>query len=171
VGEHLEPFRDAQRRVIKIPGIESVAAAAILSEIGVDMTRFPPAGHLISWATLCPRNDESAGKRRSTRMRPGARWLKPLLVQCAWCATRARGTYLQAQYLRLRARRGQKKAVAAVAASMLTAIYHMLKNGTEYVDLGPNHFVKDRTPAANQLIRRLGRLGFDIPEVRDRMTA
>jgi transposase len=171
VGERLEPFRDAQRRVIKIPGIESVAAAAILSEIGVDMTRFPSAGHLISWATLCPRNDESAGKRRSTRVRPGAPWLKPLLVQCAWCATRARGTYLQAQYLRLRARRGQKKAVVAVAASMLTAIYHMLKNGTEYVDLGPNHFVKDRTRAANQLIRKLGRLGFDIPEVHDRMTA
>jgi transposase len=171
VGERLEPFRDAQRRVIKIPGIESVAAAAILSEIGVDMGRFPSAGHLISWATLCPRNDESAGKRRSTRVRPGAPWLKPLLVQCAWCATRARGTYLQAQYLRLRARRGQKKAVVAVAASMLTAIYHMLKNGTEYVDLGPNHFVKDRTRAANQLIRKLGRLGFDVPEVRDRMTA
>lgn len=171
VGERLETFRDAQRRLTKIPGIESVAAAAILSEIGGDMTRFPSAGHLVSWATLCPRNDESAGKRRSTRVRPGGTWLKPLLVQCAWSATRTRGSYLQAQYLRLRARRGAKKAVIAVAASMLTAIYHMLKNGTEYVDLSPQHFVKDRDRAANQLIRKLGRLGFEVKEVHDRMTA
>jgi transposase len=171
VGERLEPFREAQARVIKIPGIQEVAAAAILSEIGTDMTRFASAGHLISWATLCPRNDESAGKRRSTRVRRGATWLKPLLIQCAWAATRARGTYLQAQYLRLRARRGPKKAIVAVAASMLTAIYHMLKDGTEYVDLGPNHFVKDRTRAANQLIRKLDKLGFEVPEVRDRMAA
>jgi transposase len=171
VGERIEPFRDAQRRVTQIPGIESVAAAAVLSEIGVDMARFPSAGHLISWATLCPRNDESAGRRRSTRVRPGAPWLKPLLVQCAWAASRTRGTYLRAQYLRLKARRGPKKAAVAVAASILTAIYHMLKNGTEYVDLGPHHFMKDRTRTANQLIRKLDRLGFDVPEIRDRMTA
>jgi len=171
VGERIEPFRDAQRRVTQIPGIESVAAAAVLSEIGVDMARFPSAGHLISWATLCPRNDESAGRRRSTRVRPGAPWLKPLLVQCAWAASRTRGTYLRAQYLRLKARRGPKKAAVAVAASILTAIYHMLKNGTEYMDLGPHHFMKDRTRTANQLIRKLDRLGFDVPEIRDRMTA
>jgi len=171
VGERIEPFRDAQRRVTQIPGIESVAAAAVLSEIGVDMARFPSAGHLISWATLCPRNDESAGRRRSTRVRPGAPWLKPLLVQCAWAASRTRGTYLRALYLRLKARRGPKKAAVAVAASILTAIYHMLKNGTEYMDLGPHHFMKDRTRTANQLIRKLDRLGFDVPEIRDRMTA
>jgi transposase len=169
VGERLGPFREAQARVIKIPGIQTVAAAAILSEIGVDMTRFSTAGHLVSWATLCPRNDESAGKRRSTRVRPGAAWLKPLLVQCAWSATRARGTYLQAQYLRLRARRGPKKAIVAVAASMLTAIYHMLKNNTEYVDLGPHHFVKDRQRAANQLLRKLTRLGYEVSEIHDRV--
>lgn len=169
VGERLAPFREAQARVVKVPGIQTVAAAAILSEIGMDMTRFPTAGHLVSWATLCPRNDESAGKRRSTRVRPGASWLKPLLVQCAWSATRARGTYLQAQYLRLRARRGPKKAIVAVAASMLTAIYHMLKNGTEYVDLGPHHFVKDRQRTATQLVRKLTRLGYEVPEIHDRM--
>ena len=169
VGERLAPFREAQARVVKVPGIQTVAAAAILSEIGMDMTRFPTAGHLVSWATLCPRNDESAGKRRSTRVGPGASWLKPLLVQCAWSATRARGTYLQAQYLRLRARRGPKKAIVAVAASMLTAIYHMLKNGTEYVDLGPHHFVKDRQRAATQLVRKLTRLGYEVPEIHDRM--
>jgi transposase len=168
VGEHLKPFHDAQARLTQIPGISEVAAAAILSEIGPDMTRFPTAGHLISWATLCPRNDESAGKRRSTRVRPGAAWLKPLLIQCAWSATRAKGTYLQAQFVRLKARRGPKKAIVAVAASMLTAIYHMLKNSTDYIDLGPNHFTKDRVRAANQLLRRLDRLGFDVSAVRDR---
>jgi transposase len=171
VGERLEPFQGAQARVTQVPGIGEVAAAAILSEIGLDMTRFPTAGHLISWATLCPRNDESAGKRRSTRVRPGAAWLKPLLVQCAWSATRAKGTYLRAQFARLKARRGPKKAILAVAASMLTAIYHMLKNDTDYVDLGPDHFVKDRVRAANQLLRKLDRLGFDVPEVRDRRFA
>jgi transposase len=168
VGERLGPFREAQARVTQVPGIKEAAAAAILSEIGLDMTRFPTAGHLISWTTLCPRNDESAGKRRSTRVRRGAVWLKPLLVQCAWAATRAKGTYLQAQFLRLKARRGPKKAILAVASSMLTAIYHMLKNGTDYVDLGANHFVKDRTRAANQLLRKLNRLGFDVPQIHDR---
>lgn len=109
VGERMAPLHRAQSRVAKVPGIGGIAAAAILSEIGVDMTRFKTAGNLISWATLCPRNDESAGKRRSTRVRPGAAWLKPLLIQCAWSATRAKGTYLQAQFLRLKARRGPKK--------------------------------------------------------------
>lgn len=171
VGERLEPFRDAEARLIEIPGVGEVAAAAILSEIGVDMTRFASAGHLVSWATLCPRNDESAGKRRSTRVRPGAPWLKPLLIQCAWSATRAKGTYLQSQYLRLRSRRGPKKAIVAVAASMLTAIYHMLKKGTKYLDLGANHFVKDRVRAANQLLRKLSRLGYEVSQIRDRETA
>jgi transposase len=171
VGERLEPFREAESRVKEIPGIGEIAAAAILSEIGTNMTRFPSAGHLISWATLCPRNDESAGKRRSTRVRPGATWLKPLLIQCAWSATRAKGTYLQSQYLRIRARRGPKKAIVAVAASMLTAIYHMLKNGTKYLDLGPNHFVRDRVRAANQLVRKLSRLGYEVSEIRERAPA
>jgi transposase len=171
VGERLEPFQRAQARLTQVPGVGEVAAAAILSEIGLDMTRFPTAGHLISWATLCPRNDESAGKRRSTRVRPGGAWLKPLLVQCAWSATRAKATYLRAQFARLKARRGPKKAIIAVAASMLTAIYHMLKNDTDYIDLGSNHFVKDRTRAANQLLRKLDRLGFDVSEVRDRGAA
>jgi transposase len=168
IGERLEPYRRAQERLVQIPGIQQVAAAAILSEIGTDMTRFPTAGHLISWATLCPRNDESAGKRRSTRVRRGAVWLKPLLVQCAWGAVRTKGTYLQAQFFRIKARRGPKKAILAVAASMLTAIYHMLKNDTHYVDLGPNHFVKDRARVATQLLRKLDRLGYEVSLTQDR---
>ena len=109
----------------------------IVAEIGLDMGRFPSAGHLVSWAGLCPRNDESAGKRRSVRLRKGAPWLKTTLVQCAWAASRKRASYLRAQYQRLRGRRGPRKAACAVAASILTAAYHMLKDGTAYADLGP----------------------------------
>jgi hypothetical protein len=100
------------------------------------MSRFPAAGHLISWPGLCPRNDESAGKRRSTRLRKGAPWLKTTLVQCAWAATHKKRRYLQAHFQRLRHRRGPKKAICAVAASILTAAYHMLRDGTFYQDLG-----------------------------------
>ena len=127
------------------------------------MGRFPTQGHLISWAGLCPRNDESAGKRRSTRMRKGAPWLKTVLIQCAWAAARKKGSYLQAQFHRLRARRGAKKAIGAVAASMLTAAYHMLKDGTFYDDLGPDHFDRRAKQAkANGLLAKLKRLGYDI---------
>ncbi len=113
----------------------------ILTEIGLDMDRFPTAGHLISWAGLCPRNDESAGKRRSTRLRKGAPWLKTALSRrLGWRAQEEKCH--PGQFQRLRARRGAKKAVCAVAASMLTAIYHMLKTGTAYVDPGPDHVHK-----------------------------
>jgi transposase len=146
-----------------IPGVSSLSAEVIVSEIGIDMSRFPTEGDLISWAGLCPKNDESAGKRRSTRMKKGAPWLKTTLVQCAWAATRTKGTYLHAQYLRIRSRRGAKKAIGAVAASILTAAYHMLKNGTLYEDLGANHFDK-RAQGKHvlQLVNRLKNLGFAV---------
>ena len=133
----------------------------IVSEIGTDMTRFPTAGHLISWAGLCPRSDESAGKRRSTRLRKGAPWLKTTLVQCAWAAARKKASYLQAQFQRLRHRRGPKKAICAVAASILTAVYHMLGDGTLYQDLGADHF-RRASPEnqANRLVRQIAKLGF-----------
>jgi hypothetical protein len=119
----IAPFRTAVEQVRTVPGIKSLAAQTILSEIGIDMSRFSSSGHLISWACICPRSDESAGKRRSTRIRKGSPWLKTTLVQCAWAATRKKGSYLQAQYYRIRARRGPKKAIVAVAASILTAIF------------------------------------------------
>ena len=134
------PFCAAVDIVSSHPGINKLSAEAIVSEIGADMSRFATAGHLVSWAHLCPRNDESAGKRRSNRLRQGARWLKTTLVQCAHAAKNKRGSYYQAQYLRLCSRRGPQKAICAVAASMLTAIYHMLTNGTLYQDLGADHF-------------------------------
>ena len=159
----IEPFRTAVEQVSTVPGVKSLAAQTILSEIGIDMSRFPSSGHLISWACICPRSDESAGKRRSTRIRKGSPWLKSTLVQCAWAATRTKGSYLQAQFYRIRARRGPKKAILAVAASILTAVYHMLKDGTFYRDLGPNHFdPRTKERQKNRLVQRLAELGYAV---------
>jgi len=163
VDGHLEPFRAAIEMLSTIPGISSLSAEVLVSEIGIDMSRFPSPAQLISWAGLCPKNDQSAGKRRSKRMKKGAPWLKTTLIQCAWAATKKKGSYLQAQYLRLRSRRGAKQAIGAVAASILTAAYHMLKNGTLYQDLGANHF--DNRAKGKQVLRlvnRLQNLGFAV---------
>jgi transposase len=163
VGERLAPFRGAVAHLVTMPGLSDVSAAVVVSEIGFDMGRFKTSGHLISWAGLCPRNDESAGKRRSTKLRHGAPWLKTLLVQAAWSATRTKGTYLRALFLRLKSRRGPRKAIMAVAASMLTSAYWMLKRGVDYADLGPDHFLRtDRDRAAKKLTRKLDELGFDV---------
>ena len=161
VERDLDPFRDAVRLLRTIPGVGDLAARAIVAEIGTDMGRFPTAGHLLSWAGLCPRNDESAGKRRSNRLRKGAPWLKTALVQCAWAASRKKDGYLRAQFQRLRQRRGPKKAICAVAASMLAAIWHMLRDGTFWRDLGPDHFHR-RSPEqqAAHLARQFAKLGF-----------
>jgi transposase len=157
----LEPFRAAAELLTTIPGVGDLAAQTIVAEIGLDMSRFPTCGHLISWAGLCPRSDQSAGKRRSTRLRKGNRWLKTTLIQCAQAARKAKVTYLHAQFLRIRARRGVKKAVAAVAASILTAAYHMLGTGTVYRDLGPQHFDRRHKGAqAKRLLARLRDLGY-----------
>jgi transposase len=163
VDGNLEPFRVAIEMLTTIPGVSSLAAEVMVSEIGIDMSRFKTEGHLISWAGLCPKNDESAGKRRSNRMKKGAPWLKTTLIQCAWAASRTEGSYLQAQYLRIRSRRGPKKAIGAVAASILTAAHHMLKNGTLYQDLGSNHFDnRDKGKQALRLVHRLQSLGFAV---------
>lgn len=163
VDGNVEPFRTAVERLTSIPGVSQLSAEVIVAEIGIDMGRFATEGHLISWAGLCPRNDESAGKRRSSRMKKGAPWLKTTLIQCAWAATRTRQSYLQAQYLRIRSRRGPKKAVGAVAASILTAAYYILKNGTLYQDLGPNHFDnRSKGKQTLRLIHRLQNLGYNV---------
>jgi len=163
VSANVEPFRTAIEMLSTIPGISTLSAEVIVAEIGIDMSRFETAGHLISWAGLCPKNDESAGKRRSNRMKKGAPWLKTTLIQCAWAASRKKNSYLQAQYRRIRSRRGAKKAIGAVAASMLTAAYHMLKDGTLYQDLGAAHF-DNRAKGKHvlRLVNRLQNLGFDV---------
>jgi transposase len=158
---HLDQIDALDATIAKVD--REVAALQILSEIGTDMSRFATDGNLVSWACICPRSDESAGKRRSTRIRKGSRWLKTTLVQCAWAAVRMKHTYLHAQFHRIRARRGPKKAILAVAASILTAIYHMLKNGTMYQDLGPKHFdARAKERQKNRLIKRLADLGYAV---------
>jgi len=112
---------------------------------------------------MCPRSDESAGKRRSTRLRKGAPWLKTTLVQCAWAAIRTKDSYLRAQFHRIKARRGPMKAIIAVAASMLTSAYHLIRDGVDYKDLGNDYFDRiDKDRAAKRLVKRLENLGFQV---------
>jgi transposase len=166
VGKALASVHESARLLTTMPGISDVTAHVIVAEIGVDMTRFATDAHLRSWAGFCPRSDESAGKRRSNRVRKGAPWLKTTLVSAAWAAVRVKESYLQAQFHRLRARRGAKKAILAVASSMLTAAYHMLKNGVEYQDLGASHFTRrDREKIILRLVRRINDLGCQVQVV------
>jgi len=166
VGKALAPIQQRTHLLTTMPGVSDLTASVLVAEIGVDMTRFPTAGHLVSWAGLCPRSDESAGKRRSTRVRKSGTWIKTTLVTAAWAAVRVKSSYLRAQFLRIKARRGAKKAILAVAASMLTAAYHMLRDGTEYADLGAEYFDRqDKSKAIRRLLKRLQDLGCDIPEV------
>jgi len=163
VGKALASIHKSARLLTSIPGISEVTAHVMVAEIGVDMTRFASDAHLRSWAGFCPRSDESAGKRRSTRVRKGAPWLKTTLVTAAWAAVRVKNSYLQSQFHRLRARRGAKKAILAVASSMLTAAYHMLKNGVEYKDLGADHFThRDREKMILRLVQRINDLGCKV---------
>jgi transposase len=157
------PFRHLIGLLTTVPGVSAVAGPAILSEIGADMSRFQTAGHLVAWGGLCSGQNESAGKRKSSRLRKGSPWLKTMLIQCAWAAKRTKNSYYRAQFFRLQARHGPQKAICAVAASILTAIYHILKDGTEHRDLGAAYF--DRRPAevkASRLVASLKKLGFAV---------
>ncbi len=163
IGAALGPFRAAVSLLTTMPGLSDTTARVLIAEIGIDMTRFPTVGHLISWAGLCPRLDESAGKRRSTRTRRSAPWLKTTLVNAAWAATRKKDSYLRAQFLRIKSRRGAKKAILAVASSMLTAAYFMLRDGVEYHDLGSHHFEqRDKEQLTKRLLQRLRDLGVAV---------
>jgi transposase len=165
-GLALTPIRQHVRLLSTIPGVGELTARVLVAEIGVDMTRFPDAAHLVSWAGLCPRNDESAGKRRSTRVRKSGTWLKTALVTAAWAAVRMNNSYLHVQFLRIKARRGAKKAIVAVAASMLTAAWHMLRDGVEYADLGADYFNRhDTRKTVQRLLKRLSDLGYEIQPV------
>lgn len=159
----LAPFEDAVRRLDTIPGVGRRTAEAIVAEIGVDMSRFPTAAHLASWAGMCPGQNESAGKRRSGTTRPGSPFLRAALAEAAWAAARTRDSYLSAQFHRLGARRGKKRAIVAVGHSILTIAYHLLAEGTTYTELGGDYFTR-RDPAARQrhLVRQLERLGLKV---------
>jgi transposase len=147
----------------EIPGIDRRAAQNIVAEIGADMSRFPSANHLASWAGLCPGNDKSAGKRRSGRMCEGNRWLKGTLNQCAWAAARKKDSYFYAQHRRITARRGVKRATMAVAHSQLCICWQMLKHGQAYQDLGRDYFERTDTDRARRhLVSRLEKLGYMV---------
>jgi transposase len=163
IEEALAPFAQAQERLQTIPGISQRAAQTVPAEIGTDMEQFPTSGHLASWAGMCPGNNESAGKRRSGRTTKGNRWLRRLLVQAGWAASHTKGTYLAAQYRRLARRRGRKRALVAVGHTLLVVIYHVLKRGTTYQELGAD-FLERLEPErlTHQLIKRLEALGHKV---------
>jgi transposase len=168
IEEVLPPFEEAVGRLETIPGISRKVAEAVLAEIGTDMSAFPSAGHLASWAGLCPGNDQSAGKRRSGRTTKGSRWLRQVLVQAAWAASHTKATYLRAQYYRLARRRGRKRALLAVAHSLLGIIYHVLRRGTTYQELGADDFERqDEDRLVRHLVKRLESLGHKVTLQKD----
>jgi transposase len=160
---YCRPFEEAVALLDTIPGASRTTAEIIVSEIGTDMSRFPTADHLAAWAGVAPGNNESGGKRRSGRTRKGDRPLRVALNQTAHGAARTKDTYLSAQYRRLAARRGKKKAVMAVAHSILVIAYHLIKDKESYRDLGADYFDKRRPEAtAKRLLKRLEQLGYDV---------
>jgi transposase len=163
IEERLRPFEQSLAYLDSIPGVGRRTAEMILAEIGFDMERFPTAGHLASWAGMCPGNNESAGRRKSGRTRKGSPWLREALVEAAQTAARTRNTYLASQYHRIAARRGAKRAVVAVGHTILVIAYHLLKHQTPYTDLGANYFdEQDKMAILRRSVKRLEKLGYKV---------
>jgi transposase len=164
IEEVMSPLEKAALQLLdEIPGIDCRAAQSILAEIGTDMSRFPTADHLASWAGMCPGNNQSAGKRRSGRMNDGNRWLKGTLNQCAWAASRKKDSYFAAQHRRIASRRGVKRATMAVAHSQLCVCFELLKHSQAYQDLGRDYFERvDEDRIKRNLIKRLEKLGYAV---------
>jgi transposase len=163
IRERSKPFPEAMQLWSTIPGINWLSAATLLAEIGPDMQQFPSAGHLASWAGLCPGNNESGGKRKSGKLRHGNPWLRSLLCQAAWAASRTKKTYLAAQFHRLAARRGGKQANIAVAHTILVIAYHILKENRPYQGLGGDYFDRIRAQSLKRYyVRRLQGLGLEV---------
>ena len=158
----MRPFQEKLDRLDSIPGIDRRNAEVLLAELGTDMRRFPTSGHLASWARLCPGSNESAGKRKSGKTGHGNPWLRTALVQAVHAAGHT-DTYLAAQLHRLSSRRGKKKAVIAVAHTILVIAYHVLDNPVMYAELGQHYFdERERDAVKDRLVRRLKNLGFDV---------
>jgi len=156
-------WQQAVEIIDQITGISQRVAQGLLAEIGVNMGQFPSAKHLASWGGICPGNHESAGKRLSGKTRKGNPYARQLLIQAAHAASHSKNTYLAAQYRRIAARRGAKKAAVAVGHSILVIIYHLLRDGSAYQDLGGNYFdERDRQVVQKQLLRRLERMGYQV---------
>ena len=158
------PFRAARELLTTIPGIAQRNAEIILAEIGVDMCRFATAAHLASWAGVCPGNNESAGKHRSTHTRHGDLWLQSALVEAAWAAIRTKNSYLAVRFWRIAKRRGQHRAAMAIAHTLLIIIWHMLKDGTVYTELGVDYLIRNDNPDRRRrhLINQLEHLGYQV---------
>lgn len=164
IEREIAPLQPIVDRLDTIPGVNLRVAQTIIAEIGVDMSRFPSAAHLASWAGLCPGNNESAGKHFSGRVRKGDTWLRAALGEAAIAASRTKDSYLQAQYRRLAARRGKKRALVAVSHSMITAAWQMITNEVDYQDLGGDFFTNrlDRQRHTRHLINQLQRMGYRV---------
>ncbi len=158
------PHEAAVALLVGIPGVSYRTAQVILAEIGTDMSRFPTAGHLASWAGMCPGNNESAGKRGSGRTRHGDKWLRIALVEAGQAAGRSKNTYLSAQYHRIRGQRGPSRAAVAVGHSILVICWHLLSTGETYTDLGGDYFDKRRNSPARErrLIAQLEAMGHKV---------
>ncbi|HEV2124689.1 MAG TPA: IS110 family transposase [Chloroflexota bacterium] len=158
-----QPGAEAVERLQTIPGVGQRIAEVLVAEIGTDMSRFPTAAHLASWAGMCPGNNESAGKRKSGRTRKGSPWLRTALIEAAQAAGRTKDTYLAAQYHRLACRRGAKRAAVAVGHTILTVAYALLKTQTPYHELGRHYYdERDRRASERRLVRRLADLGYEV---------
>lgn len=163
VATRIGPFEPQVMLLKTIPGVDQKVAEAIVSEIGVDMSRFPDHRHLASWAGLCPGNNESAGKRRSGKTRKGNQWLRRMLIETAWTVSRAKESYLNALYHRLARRRGIKKAAVGVSHAILVMAYHILKTGLPYQELGSDYFDRlNIVQVKRHALRRLEALGYKV---------
>lgn len=158
------PFEDPRDRLATIPGIAKRTAEIVIAEIGVDMNQFPTPGHLASWAGLCPGNNESAGKHKSTKTRSGTPWLTSALVEAAWSAIRTKDCYLAVRFQRIRRRRGEQRALIAIAHTLLVICWHLLNDNTVYQELGTDYLASKDHPERRRrhLVSQLQKLGYDV---------
>lgn len=163
IDNRMEPVKEESERLQTIPGVKKKTAEKLIAEIGTDMSRFPTDAHLSSWAGISPGNNESAGKRRSGRVKPGNAWLKKALTEAAWAASKTKKTYLSSKYHRLAARRGKKRAAVAVGHTILVMAYHIIKEQYTYKELGADYFDRlNEQHLIKRLTARFAALGYEV---------